>query len=158
MNSLSTSSLVIQHGTLKQGRGKGNFPLISVQLDWICWWMDGWITVDDDVWINRWWILPFPLFFKHIHDESENWSFTLFRPPREETTDVTSTDVDTPSLFAASTATAVALRTRPSSVSPSVTWLKLLLSVIFKKPLFMRVNDERKKEGEREIALIFTFN
>ena len=63
----------------------------------------------------------------------------MFRPPREETTDVTSTDVDTPSLFAASTATAVSPRTRPSSVSPSVTWLKLLLSVIFRKLLSMRV-------------------
>jgi hypothetical protein len=50
-------------------------------------------------------------------------NFVIFnRLAREETMDVTSTDVVTTSMFVASTATVVSPRTRPSSVSPSATW------------------------------------
>jgi hypothetical protein len=74
--------------------------------------------------------------------------FTFLRPPREETTAATSTDVATSSLSAASTALAASPRTRPSSASPSVTWSRALPFVILRMPLSTRVRLELLKLDE----------
>jgi hypothetical protein len=67
------------------------------------------------------------------------WYLCNIRPPREETMDVTSTDVATLSQFDASTATAVSLRIRPLSASRLPTWLRAPLSVILRRHLSTKV-------------------